>query len=306
MGPDSHELPSEWFVAAATAIGAAHVVRQMPCQDAFGFVTPPTRGEPVVGALADGHGARRHFRSETGSTLAVEVAKDAALRHAGRLATLPDPAQVKASAHGDLAAEIVEEWRRAVARDIEAKPFTPEEAMSMARGADSPEIPYGSTLLLALVAGRWLICLQIGDGDLVVMAPDGTSAVPVPGDPALDGLRTTSLCQSDALDSFREAVEDLGSESVLAVLLVSDGYSNAQSVEPWYPPVGADLVRLLEHEGPEWVAERLPEWARLCASAEGSGDDTTMVLMVNRTAATGRGATGSLSFSQARTVTEPS
>jgi serine/threonine protein phosphatase PrpC len=304
MGPDSSQPADEWFVTGTAAIGAAHVARGMPCQDAFRFVVPSASDEPVVGALSDGHGARRHFRSETGSALAVEVATHAALRHAERLGAMGDPAQVQAFAHTDLAAEIVQEWRQAVARDLENNPFSPEETMAMARGADSPEIPYGATLLLAVVAGRWLVCLQIGDGDLMVVAPDGRSAVPVPGDPTLDGLRTTSLCQIDALDSFREAVQDLETHPVLAVLLVSDGYSNAQSAEPWYPTVGADLARLLKHDGPEWVAERLPEWARLCASSEGSGDDTTMVLMVSRSAANSGGPIGSLPLSQARTVTE--
>ena len=300
MDHDAHLPQPEWFLSGATAIGAAHVARGLPCQDAFGLVAPSVSGDPAVAALADGHGASRHFRSATGAALAVEVASQVALRHNARLAAMTNPAEVQAAARAEVSAEIVRNWREGVARAVRDDPFSADELAEMARGADSVEIPYGSTLLMAMVAGRWLVCLQIGDGDVVVMPGDGRAFLPLPGDPSLDGVRTTSLCQPDALASFRYAVQDLQAQSVLAVLLVSDGYSNAQSAEPWYPGVGADLARLLRHEGPEWVSEHLPEWARRCASSEGSGDDTTMVVVVHR----GPAHTDRLSPSQARTVTE--
>ena len=303
MSPDARTPATDWFVSGTTAIGASHVSRGLPCQDAFKYVAPSEGGVTVVGALGDGHGARRHFRSAAGSVMAVEVATAAALRHVDQLAAMTDPAQVLRAAQSELAAEVVRDWRLAVAGDVERNPFSSEESLGMARAFDDAEIAYGSTLLMALVAGRWLVCLQIGDGDVMLLAPDGRASLPVPGDPSLDGLRTTSLCQHDALASFRGAVEDLESHPVLAVLLVSDGYSNAQSAEPWYPPVGSDLARLLDREGPEWVAAQLPEWAKLCASSEGSGDDTTIVLIVNRALSNSAGPAKSHLKSQAPTVT---
>jgi hypothetical protein len=104
----------------------------------------------------------------------------------------------------------------------------------------------------------------------------------------------------DALQSFRYSVRDLTKDPVLAVFLVTDGYSNAQADDPWHPGLGTDLAELLWREGPEWVSERLPGWAALCASSEGSADDTTIGLMVSRSAARS-GAPHSTD--QARTVT---
>ena len=98
------------------------------------------------------------------------------------------------------------------------------------------------------MAGRWLGCLQIGDGDVLLLTPDG-NASSAPSDPSLDGVRTTSLCQPNALQSFREAVHDLETEPLLAVLLVTDGYGNAQLADPWHPGVGADLARMLGTRG---------------------------------------------------------
>jgi len=303
MSPDLRPPPTDWFVSGASVIGAAHVARGAPCQDAFLLVEPAGSGDPAVVAVADGHGARRHFRSAAGARFAVEVASQAALRHAAALAAMTRPADVQAAVRSELTPEIVRDWRESVARDVENDPFSPEETASMAAGPDTPEIPYGSTLLVGLVAAPWLVCLQIGDGDIVVVAVDGQATIPVPGDPTLDGLRTTSLCQVDAIRSFRDAVRDVTQDPALAVLLVTDGYSNAQSDDPWHPRLGADLADLLWREGPEWVGERLSAWAALCASSEGSGDDTTIGLMVSRAATSSGAPEAPSSAAQARTVT---
>jgi hypothetical protein len=141
-------------------------------------------------------------------------------------------------------------------------------------------VPYGSTLLLAVLVSPWLLLCQIGDGDIVVVGPDGAATAPVPGDPLLDGQRTTSLCQPDAADVFRMAVLDLRRGPVAAVLLATDGFGNAQTAEPWYPLFGADLLRLARQHGPEWVRAQVPAWVARCASAEGSGDDAGAALII--------------------------
>jgi len=235
--------------------------------------------------------------------LAVEVAREVALGHAPRLAALTSRAEVRLAARTELAAEIVDQWRQAVGRDLAGNPYSPAETKFMAAGDAKQTVPYGSTLLLGVVAGTWLVCLQIGDGDMVVVAPDGRASLPVPGDPTLDGTRTTSLCQTDALGSFREAAQSLEQEPVLAAMAVTDGYSNAQSEDPWHPRLGTDLADMLRTEGPDWVGERLPAWARLCASSEGSGDDATIAVIISRSLASRR-AEPAPSTQPTRTVTE--
>ena len=46
---------------------------------------------------------------------------------------------------------------------------------------------------------------------------------------------------------------------------------------------GEDLYDLVAERGWEWVREALPTWVRRCASYEGSGDDTTVVLAMGPT-----------------------
>jgi len=121
---------------------------------------------------------------------------------------------------------------------------------------------------------------QIGDGDVVATAPDGRTWAPVAADPEIVGPRTTSLCQPGAASSFRIAAIDAEGGAVRAVLLATDGFGNAQSADPWPPAVGEDLAGMLDEHGTRWVADRLPTWTARCASAEGSGDDTTVALLV--------------------------
>jgi len=47
--------------------------------------------------------------------------------------------------------------------DRGADPFTAQEEAARA-GGDDALIAYGSTLLLAIAARRWLVLIQIGDG----------------------------------------------------------------------------------------------------------------------------------------------
>jgi hypothetical protein len=233
----------------------------------------------VVAAIADGHGHIRHFRSADGAALAVDVACRVASRAAGGLAT--DATGDEAERAGqELARAVVAGWRSAVAGQLEERPYTTEEQWLLDRSADTPVIPYGSTLLVAVIAAGWLVCAQIGDGDMLAVRPDGSSFSPVAGDDRLDGRRTTSLCQPDALASFRTGAHDLRQVPLAALLLASDGYGNAQADEPWQPSVGRDLAELAASHDRHWFGREVPGWAERCASAEGSGDDATIALLL--------------------------
>ena len=122
--------------------------------------------------------------------------------------------------------------------------------------------------------------VQIGDGDILGIQPDGRPLLPVPRDPSLDGQQTTSLCGAGAEDEFRAAVVDTSTTPLLGVMLATDGYSNAQLADPWTDAVSADLAELINDRPPEWLAGQLPLWASRCASADGSADDTTIALLI--------------------------
>jgi hypothetical protein len=231
-----------WHVMTATARGRSHEVRGMPSQDAVAH-RPIAAAHGLVVAVADGHGHHRHFRSATGSALAVRSACQAATDLITELRPVPDqgardraaamPSQVTARLiAGRLPSVILRDWRAAVARDV------------------------------------------------VPVAPDGANGCPVPGDDALDGLHTTSLCQPDALDAFRVGTRNLAAEPLQALMLATDGYGNAQAREPWQPEFARDLAALAATQDPAWFAAQVPSWAARCASGNGSGDDTTIALLL--------------------------
>jgi len=266
-----------WQVITASARGSAHRASGTPNQDAV--ASQPGPGG-VVAAIADGHGHIRHFRSADGAALAVDIACRAGAGAAAELAAGGGGDEAAALAGREMAQAALAGWRSAVAGQLGARPYTKEEQFVLSLAADTPLIPYGATLLVAVVTGRWLVCAQIGDGDMLAVRPDGSSFSPVAGDDRLDGRRTTSLCQPDALASFRTGAHDLRQAPLAALLLATDGYGNAQADEPWQPGVGRDLAELAARHDRHWFGQEVPGWAERCASADGSGDDTTIALLL--------------------------
>ncbi len=267
-----------WAVVTASTRGAAHEHTGRPNQDATGWRSLDD-GLLVV-AVADGHGHFRHFRAERGSQLAIQAALSCGEALTRRLGAASSTAELEPFGRDRLVPALVDEWRRLVSADLEEHPFEEDEERIAAAGPDPPVIAYGSTLLVALASDRFVLVAQIGDGDVVSVWRDGRVTTPVPGDPSLDGRYTTSLCQPGAASSFRIAAIDAEGGAVRAVLLATDGFGNAQSADPWPPAVGEDLAGMLDEHGTRWVADRLPTWTARCASAEGSGDDTTVALLV--------------------------
>ena len=64
------------------------------------------------------------------------------------------------------------------------------------------------------------------------------------------------------------------------MLLATDGYGNAQADEPWQPRVARGLAELAAGHDRHWFGKEVPGWAQRCASAEGSGDDATIALLL--------------------------
>lgn len=290
----------EWLVVTASERGASHTAARSPNQDAVGTERAGSTG--VVAAVADGHGHSRHLRSGRGSRIAVrvgcQVAQELAdqIEREGLLSDEPDHGQAARQLQSLLeefcVPAVIERWRDAVLADVQAEPFT-EAEQSHRQPGDDPVVAYGSTLLLGISLGDWLLLAQIGDGDVVGVLAGGASIQPVPADPQLDGLVTTSLCGSDPRQDFRVAAVSTRRNPLIAVLLATDGYGNAQVVEDWPAAFSADLAWMLRDRDVHWLASQLPSWAARCASSDGSADDTTVALMVSPVAAQLRPATPS-------------
>ena len=182
----SEYLTATWRAVIGTARGAAHDVRGLPNQDSAESLAIAKAGGIVV-AVADGHGHDRHFRSATGSKLAVRTACAVVEGLTAGAAEQPWGPELAVALRDRLPEAIVARWLEAVALDVASHPYTAAQASALEQAGDDPSIPYGSTLLVALIAGGWLVCAQIGDGDLLAVRPDGGGWSPVSGDDLLDG-----------------------------------------------------------------------------------------------------------------------
>ena len=279
---------AQWQVFAASARGAVHTGLDRPNQDAALYWPLDLPGGGVVVAVADGHGHDRHFRSADGSALAVSAACATAVRRLGRTGA-PRTVREAETVVGTLAAEIVDAWAGAVTADLVARPYTAAELAALDHNDDGVLVPYGSTLLLAMCLPEVVITMQIGDGDILAISRDGTAYLPMPS-PRFEGERTASLCLPQAEREFRHAALALADFSLLAVMLVTDGYGNSQASDDWHTIAGADIAAQARRFGVDWFAQQLDDWARLCASRSGAGDDTTiaMALEISAPAQIGR------------------
>ncbi len=168
----------KWRVINASVRGSAHQRSGLPNQDAVDYGSAPGSDAPLtVLAVSDGHGGGRHFRSQVGSTLAVHVSVKVVQEYL-------TPAVVSMEDLSQLTQKIVDAWLAAVMSDLANNPFSEAElgALEVAEGERSkdsviehPELTYGATLLVAAVTDDRMIYLQLGDGDILAVAADGTT-----------------------------------------------------------------------------------------------------------------------------------
>lgn len=244
--------------AGASVQGAAHKLYNKPNQDAFGGVT---LGDWVVLTVSDGHGAARHFRSDRGSSFAVEAAQTAI----GELKNKKAPASLR-----EFPERMLSHWRKLVAADVKADPI----------GRDTGEdvtVAYGATCLTFCAGPGFAFYAQIGDGDMVVGADEGLSK-PLPDDQGLVGEQTYSLCQPDAAAHFRVVLhqsQDLATPGF--VLLASDGLSKSYRGSSKFMDVVQQLSDLAASQDMEGLSTHLVPWLD-DVSAHGVGDDTTVMI----------------------------
>jgi hypothetical protein len=290
---------ASWRVAGCSVRGAAHVRAGLPNQDALSLWSADGGGGVAcaAAAVADGHGGQRHFRSETGARFAVEIAINRLRTLAGGLEQCA-PAERTRHVTATWPAAIVGEWVAKVQAHLAAHPIRDVEWAMLAdeedqAGVDAvradPLLAYGATLLAALVTPSAIVLLQLGDGDVLCVASDGSTLRPIPPDERLAGNRTTSICRPGAEDDVRLAVLQRDPHDPALLLLSTDGYANSFRSDDDFLCIGGDFHALIAKHGLTAVDAQL-ETILQDASAQGSGDDITLALLQSSAAFTAPGA----------------
>lgn len=213
-------MPFKGF--AVSVKGASHAKSGTPCQDSARVYLTDTL---AIAAVSDGHGSEKHFRSASGSEMATRIAirsvTDFCERNGSLGAIFADNPEKAARR---IAANIICGWNDEIAAHLGFSPLNSRELeISYKYGGLSPEIMYGATLILAASDAEGVFGLQIGDGSFT-LDEGGSVQLPMPEDERLMGNLTTSLCDCDAINSFRSFYKPGKFNSVM---LSSDGLINS-------------------------------------------------------------------------------
>ncbi len=270
--------PLEWRTLTASVRGAAHERSGLPNQDAA-CDAALDGGCARLLALADGHGSAKSFRSQCGARLAVRAMR----RVCGHLSVSEHPSRIKRWAEEQLPLELTRTWNTSVERLLRRWPFTPLElealdAKARAQVEAHPALAYGSTLLAVVAAPSFILYVQLGDGDLLVVNAGHQVERPFARDPRLIANETTSLCAPQAWKDVRVRLQTLAGAPPGLILLATDGYANAFRDELGFQQAALDYWALLRDEGEAAVQPHLLEWLDE-ASRLGSGDDVSLGLV---------------------------
>ncbi|MCI1673758.1 MAG: protein phosphatase 2C domain-containing protein [Bifidobacterium tibiigranuli] len=207
-------------------IGGSHKEHDLPCEDSADH---RDKDGVSIAVVSDGHGADRYFRSAQGSQFAVDVTLQQLDGPDGFVPKIAAFLSNEESEESDLkngklgqkllqqfrefSSALLQQWRKLVSDDIEARPFAddPEfNKLSDAIKASYKNAPaatlrqaYGATLVFVVHAENFWFGVHIGDGHHIVLDEDGAWRQPIPWDKQCVLEVTTSLCDAEAENEFR-------------------------------------------------------------------------------------------------------
>jgi serine/threonine protein phosphatase PrpC len=213
---------------AVKAQGISHIEKGIPCQDSANAILG-LNNTIGIACAADGHGGDKYFRSDRGSSIAVNIASRSLADFYGSVTregikNIDMQSQLK-----QLEANIIYKWRNAVMEDLKNNPLTEAETGICNDNNIPPDDPvmYGTTLLAGLVSHCLWFVIHIGDGLCVILENEEKIFCPIREDERLAFGRTTSLCDNDAVNNFRESY---GFSPIMGLTVATDGM--ADSFEP--------------------------------------------------------------------------
>lgn len=275
-----------WRIVGASELGSTHKRSGLPNQDAFGWLPTTSIGSSIIMAVSDGHGSAKSFRSDIGAKVAVSTTLEILNAF---LISLPKELiweDLTKRIQQELPINIVKAWNQAVTEDLSKNPFSTTELDRMVNqdGASAQEIlkknnflAYGATLLAVVATDKFMLFMQLGDGDILVVDALAEASRIFERDARLIGNETTSLCMPNAEREFKIKVLQ-PQEFPTLVLISTDGYNNSFPIDEGFMKIGHDYFQMIRNYGLDEVASLLPEYLNN-TSKNGSGDDITLVIL---------------------------
>lgn len=202
--------------------GASHDKTGKVCQDSSAY---KVGNGFAIAVVADGHGSKKHFRSNIGSKAATEAAVETIERF------YQDPEEFEKnfpnnykSIITNIEKQVISAWNVKVRAHYNANPVTAEEKKPF-KPEEFAEIPvesyYGTTLIAAVAGNGYIFGFQIGDGSLVAVFDDGETKMLMDYEESNPANITASMCNANAATMFDSFfVKD---KRILALYVSTDG-----------------------------------------------------------------------------------
>lgn len=275
--------------------GYSHIKKDIPCED-YGTVKEG-EGEAAefkVFALGDGHGDSNCPRSSYGSKTVCQITAEELLRFAEDIKSLGWTEQLFETRSArmlvtQLVTAIFGKWSCIVNEDFDRRGLSEEEMAGCNRyleyykRGERIEHIYGTTLIAGLVTDEYLLLLQQGDGRCVVFNQNGELTQPIPWDERCIANVTTSVCDTDAVQSCRFHVINLKENRVVACVAGSDGIEDSVANMDLMHVFYRRELEIAAREGVDayskHLLDTLPDFSK-----NGNGDDCTICGFIDREA----------------------
>ena len=283
--------------------GESHKADDKPCQDASFSAVYDDR--LAIAIVCDGHGGERYFRSDVGSRMATEVICESVktfVENVDKTLFIGKPfiaeeaitseEVVKKQTPVDIAfrqlfSSIIYQWNQKIAEHAAntavsewEQEHVPQKYLEELHTSETFEKLYGCTLMVYVQTPDYWFAFHLGDGKCVSFHQEGDLwQMPIPWDERCFLNKTTSLCDSNAINEFRYCYEGDG-KFPMAVFLGSDGMDDSFGEDSNLVNFYIQVVKMLVKEGKEAtiksIESDLPQLSKI-----GSKDDMSVAFIYN-------------------------
>lgn len=283
--------------------GESHIATGKVCQD-YSYSHVYADGSAIA-IVCDGHGGKRYFRSNIGAKIATEVTArkvktfiqevgfsllhGASFTQISAISTQIENQDFAKQSETEralrmLAGSIIYEWDTEVKAHAVQNPILDEEKTDLEEKwiiefneGHNLEKVYGCTLIAYVYTPDFWFAFQIGDGKCFALKGNGVWSEPIPWDDRCFLNKTTSICDSSAIDEFRFCYDGSGGYPV-AMILGSDGiddsFGASENQANFYVQILKSLVVSGEEATKTEVETTLPQLSKV-----GSQDDMSLAMV---------------------------
>ena len=265
---------------SAVTIGQSHIDNGTDCQDCAQLDLE--NKNYVMAAVADGHGSKKHFRSDRGSQFAAQAAKDSIYEYMNDYERFVDAYQVDKEYLIDRIVKMtITKWHEKIREDLNEDPITQEEIDKYLGGvfnSDKVSSVYGTTLLVGVMSEKCNFGFLIGDGSFVVIDKHGKAYIPIE-DTNSKANYTSSLSSSDSYNGF---VTHFFDEMPFSIMVSTDGlvksFANDSDFLDYNQAIAMELGKLDDDKKIIQMEERLIKLFEQ-RSRDGSEDDISISII---------------------------